>query len=56
MRPITARGELLLGHLFRHPVRMWMRELPRGARESGESPEEAARRELMERSGARPVV
>lgn len=49
--PITATGELLLVHLFRHPVRLWMREFPRGARSRGESAEDAARRELSEELG-----
>jgi len=50
--PILEDGHsLLLVHQFRHPVRIWTREFPRGARERGESPEEAAARELKEELG-----
>ena len=51
---IAAIGEddrLLLVHQFRHPVRLWLRELPRGAREDGETPDDTARRELGEELG-----
>jgi ADP-ribose pyrophosphatase len=50
--PIDEHGRLLLVRQFRHPVRRWMIECPRGARERGESPEEAAARELREETGA----
>lgn len=49
--PITADDRIVLVRQFRHPVRMWMLELPRGAREIGESPEAAAARELHEEVG-----
>ena len=49
--PITADDRVLLVRQFRHPVRMWLRELPRGGRDAGESPEDAARRELREEVG-----
>ena len=51
---IAAIGEddrLLLVHQFRHPVRLWLRELPRGAREEGETPDDTARREVGEELG-----
>ena len=50
--PITDDDRIVLIRQFRHPVRMWLRELPRGASEEGESPEGAARRELKEEIGA----
>jgi len=37
--------------IFRHPVGSWEHELPRGCGEVGESPEAAARRELLEETG-----
>jgi ADP-ribose pyrophosphatase len=47
-----ADGRLLLVRQFRHPVRRWMTECPRGGREAGETPEQAAARELREETGA----
>src|SRR5688500_5290777 len=49
--PITADDRVLLVRQFRHPVRLWLRELPRGGRDADESPEDAARRELREEVG-----
>ena len=49
--PIDERDRILLVRQFRHPVRMWLRELPRGARNAGEAPEDGARRELKEELG-----
>lgn len=49
--PITADDRILLVRQFRHPVRMWLRELPRGSRERGERPEDTAARELREEIG-----
>ena len=49
--PVERDGRIVLLRQFRHPVRMWIRELPRGATELGESPAEAARRELREELG-----
>lgn len=51
MVPITADDRILLIRQFRHPIRMWMRELPRGAIDRGEPPAEAAARELREEIG-----
>lgn len=51
--PITDDDRIVLIRQFRHPVRMWLRELPRGASEEGESPEDAAGRELKEEIGAK---
>ena len=49
--PIERDGRIVLLRQFRHPVRMWLRELPRGATDAGESAAEAARRELREELG-----
>src|SRR5215212_5064522 len=49
--PITPDDRILLVRQFRHPVRMWLRELPRGAREEGEPPADATARELREEIG-----
>jgi ADP-ribose pyrophosphatase len=49
--PITGDDRILLVRQFRHAVRMWMRELPRGGRERGEPIAEAAERELREEVG-----
>lgn len=49
--PITADDRVVLVRQFRHPARMWMLELPRGARNAGEAPEDAAAREIREEIG-----
>lgn len=49
--PITADDRILLVRQFRHPVRMWLRELPRGSRARGERPAQTAARELREEIG-----
>ena len=49
--PITGDDRILLVRQFRHAVRMWMRELPRGGRGRGEPVAEAAVRELREEIG-----
>jgi ADP-ribose pyrophosphatase len=49
--PVERDGRIVLLRQFRHPVRMWLRELPRGATELGESAAEGARRELREELG-----
>ena len=49
--PVADDERLLLVRQFRHPVRMWLRELPRGAADEGEEPAAAARRELQEELG-----
>lgn len=53
---IAARdeeGRLLLVRQYRHAVGAWTRELPAGRLEGGESPLDAARRELEEETGHR---
>jgi ADP-ribose pyrophosphatase len=49
--PVTENDDVLLVRQFRHPVRMWIRELPRGGVNAGEAPADAARRELHEELG-----
>ena len=49
--PIDEADRIILVRQFRHGVRMWMRELPRGSRNEGESPEQCAARELKEEIG-----
>lgn len=49
--PIDESDQILLIRQFRHAARMWLRELPRGARDKGETVEEAASRELREEIG-----
>jgi 8-oxo-dGTP pyrophosphatase MutT (NUDIX family) len=49
--PVAEDGHVLLVRQFRHPVRMWLRELPRGSARAGEPAADAARRELREELG-----
>ena len=49
--PIDDDNRIILIRQFRHGVRMWMRELPRGSRNEGETPEQGAARELKEELG-----
>ena len=53
---VTEGGELLLVRQYRHPVRDWTLEVPAGSVSDGESPLEAARRELREETGGRGGV
>jgi|GEM_PF-428595 len=50
--PIIDGRIVLLRH-YRHPVRSWCWEIPRGARDAGETAEACARRELAEEIGAK---
>jgi rSAM/selenodomain-associated transferase 1 len=50
---VTAEDELLLVRQYRHPVRDWTLEVPAGSVQDGESPPEAAARELAEETGGR---
>lgn len=54
---ILARhaGEFVLIRHFRHPLRDWSIEIPRGAIEPGQTPEQAVAAELAEELGARAV-
>ena len=49
--PVTDAGELVLVRQYRHPVRDWTLEIPAGSLEDGETPLEAAERELAEEVG-----
>jgi ADP-ribose pyrophosphatase len=49
--PITADGDILLIRQYRYAVGREMLEIPAGLLEPGETPEEAARRELREETG-----
>jgi rSAM/selenodomain-associated transferase 1 len=51
--PVTAEDELLLVRQYRHPVRDWTLEVPAGSVHDGETPREAAARELSEETGGR---
>jgi rSAM/selenodomain-associated transferase 1 len=48
---VTDAGELLLVRQYRHPVRDWTLEVPAGSVGDGETPLEAAQRELREETG-----
>ena len=48
---LNPQGQLLLVRQFRHAVRKFTLELPAGHVEPGETPEEAARKELCEETG-----
>jgi uncharacterized protein len=50
---VTAEDEVLLVRQYRHPVRDWTLEVPAGSVHDGESPPEAAARELAEETGGR---
>lgn len=41
-------GKVLLIRIFRHPIRRWSIEIPRGFGEPGLSPEEIAKKEILE--------
>ncbi|MCS7099475.1 MAG: NUDIX hydrolase [Sulfolobales archaeon] len=47
-------GDVILIRQFRAPVSAWVLEIPAGRVDPGESPEEAARRELVEEVGYYP--
>jgi glycosyltransferase A (GT-A) superfamily protein (DUF2064 family)/8-oxo-dGTP pyrophosphatase MutT (NUDIX family) len=51
--PVTENDEVVLVRRYRHPVRDWTIEIPAGAVEQGESPQEAAERQLAEEVGGR---
>ncbi|WP_243094570.1 NUDIX hydrolase [Thermus thalpophilus] len=51
--PVTARTTALLVRQYRHPTGKFLLEVPAGKVDPGETPEEAARRELLEEVGAR---
>lgn len=51
--PVTTGGEVVFVRQYRHPVRDWTLEVPAGSVEDGETPLEAAERELAEEAGGR---
>jgi ADP-ribose pyrophosphatase len=51
--PVDDDGNVLLVRQYRHAVGQWLLELPAGGIDGGESPEEAAQRELREETGHR---
>jgi ADP-ribose pyrophosphatase len=51
--PATDGGEIALVRQYRHPVRDWTLEVPAGSVAPGETPLDAARRELAEEVGGR---
>jgi rSAM/selenodomain-associated transferase 1 len=51
--PVTTDGDVVLVRQYRHPVRDWTLEVPAGSLLEGETPHEAAERELLEETGGR---
>lgn len=49
--PLTPEGQVVLVRQWRHGTRSFTLEVPGGLLESSDSPEEAARRELLEETG-----
>jgi 8-oxo-dGTP pyrophosphatase MutT (NUDIX family) len=49
--PVTTAGEIVLLYHYRYPLKAWGWELPSGRVEDGQTPAEAARRELEEEAG-----
>ncbi|MBI4311427.1 MAG: NUDIX hydrolase [Chloroflexi bacterium] len=49
--PVDDQGNVLLERQYRRPVGEWILEVPAGGMNEGETPEEAARRELLEETG-----
>lgn len=54
--PIDEEDRIVLVHQFRHAVRRWTWELPRGASDIGQSPECALRAELLEEIGYQAIA
>jgi ADP-ribose pyrophosphatase len=53
---VTEDEELLLVRQYRHPVRDWTVEVPAGSVAEGETPLDAAKRELAEEAGGRATA
>jgi ADP-ribose pyrophosphatase len=51
MLPVDADGRVLLVRQYRYAVSSYVWELPAGRLDAGETPEEGARRELVEEAG-----
>ena len=51
--PVLPDGRFVLVRQYRHATGEWLLEIPAGRLEAGETPEQAARRELEEETGYR---
>lgn len=51
--PLAEDNQVLVERQFRYPVNEILTEIPAGKLDKGEKPEDAARRELLEETGAR---
>lgn len=49
--PILPNGKIALNRNFRHAIRSWEYEIPRGGLQKNETPEQAAIREMKEETG-----
>ena len=49
--PTLPSGDIVFVEVYRHPIKRWLLELPGGLGENGETPDQAAIRELKEESG-----
>lgn len=47
----TKEGKFIINKEYRHPAKKWLLSCPGGRLDSGESPLDAARRELLEETG-----
>lgn len=52
--PVDREGRILMVRQYRHPVEKVLLELPAGGIDPGETPEQAAGRELREETGCAP--
>jgi len=53
--PILTDGQILLQHAYKHGCSKNIWEFPAGMIDQGETPEQAAKRELLEETGYKPV-